>query len=189
MSAPFLPPSARPRLSAALRFGLVLLALVLAILPSGPGRASWRSRRAQPACQGPCAQGEEVTNPASDRWAQDAIRVVLDEQAAAWNRGDLEGFMQGYWNSPELAFFSGAKPERGWEATLERYRNRYQRGGQEMGNLTFSDLQIEVLGLDAAYVRGRWQLVRTKDKPGGLFTLIFRRLPEGWRIVHDHTSG
>jgi beta-aspartyl-peptidase (threonine type) len=65
---------------------------------------------------------------------------------------------------------------------------RYQAKGQEMGQLTFRELEIELLGPDSAVVRGRWQLRRTKDNPGGLFTLIFKRLPEGWRIVHDHTS-
>jgi len=113
---------------------------------------------------------------------------VLDAQVAAWNRGHVEAFMAGYWSSPELSFFSGAERTQGWEATLERYRKRYQSEGQEMGRLTFSELRVDVLGPDSALVRGRWQLVRSKDRPGGLFTLIFRRFPEGWRIVHDHTS-
>ena len=121
--------------------------------------------------------------------AKKAIRKVLDTQVAAWNKGDLEAFMTGYWKSPELTFFSGAEPQRGWQATIERYRKRYQSEGQEMGKLTFSELDVQVLGPDSALVRGRWQLVRSKDKPGGLFTLIFKRFPEGWRIVHDHTSG
>jgi beta-aspartyl-peptidase (threonine type) len=119
---------------------------------------------------------------------EDAIRAVLDAQAAAWNKGDLEGFMKGYWASPELTFFADGKRTQGWEATLHRYRKRYQAEGQEMGKLTFSELQIELLGPDSAFVRGRWQLERKKDRPGGLYTLIFKRFPEGWRIVHDHTS-
>jgi len=76
---------------------------------------------------------------------------------------------------------------RGWQATLERYRKRYQSEGQEMGQLTFRDIDIEVLGTDHAVVRGRFELVRKKDRPSGLFTLLFKRLPAGWRIVHDHT--
>ena len=78
---------------------------------------------------------------------------------------------------------------RGWQPTLDRYRRRYQSAGSEMGKLRFDDLQITVLDLDSAFVRGRWRLTLSNGKqPGGLFTLIFRRKPEGWRIVHDHTS-
>lgn len=117
------------------------------------------------------------------------VRAVLEAQAAAWNKGDLEGFMEGYWHSPKLSFSSGSEVTRGWDATIERYKKKYRSGDAEMGKLTFSDLEIEPLGPDAAFVRGRWQLVRSKDKPGGVFTLIFRKFPEGWRIVHDHTSG
>jgi ketosteroid isomerase-like protein len=120
---------------------------------------------------------------------QKAVRDVLDAQVIAWNKGDLEGFMNGYWRSPKLSFSSGTDVTRGWDATMERYKKRYRSDGAEMGKLTFHDLEIEPLGPDAALVRGRWQLIRTKDKPGGVFTLIFRKLPEGWRIVHDHTSG
>jgi ketosteroid isomerase-like protein len=119
----------------------------------------------------------------------DAIQQVLVRQAEAWNRHDLEGFMAGYWNSPELTFFSGAKTTSGWQATLERYRKTYQSEGKEMGRLEFSDLRIEPLGAGAAFVRGAWYLTMSDGKtPHGLFTLIFRKLPEGWKIVHDHTS-
>jgi beta-aspartyl-peptidase (threonine type) len=127
-------------------------------------------------------------------WAQqpegDAeIRAVLQQQQGAWNRGDLEAFMRGYARSPELTFYSGANVTSGWDQTLERYRKRYQSGGNSMGKLTFSDLEIHVLAPDAAWVGGRWQLdMQDGKKPGGLFTLIFRKLPEGWKIVHDHTS-
>ncbi len=120
--------------------------------------------------------------------ADKAVRKVLDDQVKAWNKGDLVAFMAGYWKSDDLTFSSGGEQTRGWQATLDRYRKRYQGEGREMGKLTFSDLVVTPLGPNSAYVRGRWQLVRSKDRPGGLFTLIFRRLPEGWRIVHDHTS-
>jgi pimeloyl-ACP methyl ester carboxylesterase len=118
-----------------------------------------------------------------------AIQAVLERQIAAWNRGDLEGFMATYWKSPELTFFSGKDEQAGWQATLERYRKRYQGEGREMGTLAFSALRIAVIDADHAWVRGRWQLTMSKETLGGLFTLILRRLPEGWRIVHDHTSG
>ncbi len=132
--------------------------------------------------------GQPTTSPDAEV-AKKAIRKVLEDQDAAWNKGDLEGFMAGYSKSQDLTFFSGPTKTSGWKATLERYQKKYQSEGNEMGKLTFSELEIEILGPDSAFVRGRWQLVRSKDKPGGLFTLIFKRTPEGWRIVHDHTSG
>jgi len=121
---------------------------------------------------------------------QAAIRKVLGDQVDAWNRHDLEAFMAGYWNSPDLTFFSGAKETQGWQATLDRYRKNYQSGDAEMGKLEFSDLQIEMLSPQSAFVRGQFHLTLSNGKqPHGLFTLIFREFPEGWRIVHDHSSG
>lgn len=118
-----------------------------------------------------------------------AITSVLSAQQDAWNRHDLDAFMTGYWNSPELTFFSGAKEQHGWQATLDRYRATYTSPGHEMGKLEFSDLRIEILGTDAAFVRGAWRLTMSDGKtPHGVFTLVFRRFPEGWKIVHDHTS-
>ena len=116
------------------------------------------------------------------------IRKVLDDQVIAWNKGDLRGFMEGYWQSPELSFYSGKNKTKGWQGTLDRYRKKYQGEGKEMGKLAFSDLDVELLGPQHALVRGRWQLTLTKENPSGLFTLIFRKVPAGWRIVHDHTS-
>lgn len=118
-----------------------------------------------------------------------SVRKVLEQQQAAWNRHDLDAFMAGYWNSPDLTFFSGAKQTSGWQATLERYRKSYQGEGREMGTLEFSDLNIQTLAADAAFVRGAWHLTMSDGKtPHGLFTLVFRKFPEGWKIVHDHTS-
>jgi ketosteroid isomerase-like protein len=116
------------------------------------------------------------------------IRVLLDRQVVAWNAHDLEGFMAGYWKSPELTFFSGGTRESGWDQTMRRYIDRYTGAGKEMGTLDFSELQIEVLGPRAAFVRGKWHLKLTNGDAGGLFTLIFRKLPNGWKIIHDHTS-
>jgi ketosteroid isomerase-like protein len=132
------------------------------------------------------ASAQQKTLP-EPREAQE-IRVVLDRQVEAWNRRDLEGFMQGYWHSPELTFYSGGTVVSGWETTLERYRNRYQGEGHEMGRLDFSDLKIEILGPGAAFVRGRFHLKMSKDEAGGLFTLTFRKFSDGWKIIHDHTS-
>jgi ketosteroid isomerase-like protein len=116
------------------------------------------------------------------------IQAVLDAQVLAWNKGDLEGFMTGYWKSPDLTFFSGGDLTSGWQQSLDRYRKRYQSEGREMGKLAFSDLQIRPAGDEMAWVRGRFKLITSKETFGGLFTLIFQRKPEGWRIVHDHTS-
>jgi ketosteroid isomerase-like protein len=119
-----------------------------------------------------------------------AIENVLREQAAAWNRGDLEAFMAGYWKSPELTFFSGAHEFKGWQAALDRYKNSYQSAGKEMGKLEFTNLRVETLGPEAAFVRGEFHLTMSDGKtPHGLFTLIFRKFPEGWKIVHDHSAG
>ena len=126
--------------------------------------------------------------PPAPEEARKAIRAVLDAQVAAWNKGDLEGFMAGYWKSPRLTFYTGKTRLRGWDATLERYRKRYQGEGREMGKLTFNEIDIELVGDDHALVRGRFRVMLKKGTPEGLFTLIFRKLPEGWRIVHDHTS-
>lgn len=118
-----------------------------------------------------------------------AVRAVLDRQLADWNRGDLDGFLAGYWNSPKVVFQSGGQRFDGWEAMRERYRRRYRSDGRAMGRLAFVGLEIEPLGPEAALARGRWQLTMPDGStPGGLFTVIFRKLPEGWKIVHDHTS-
>jgi uncharacterized protein (TIGR02246 family) len=121
--------------------------------------------------------------------AEAEIRAVLETQVAAWNAGKLEEFMEGYWRSPDLTFFSGGGKLAGWEATIERYRKTYQAEGKEMGKLVFSDLDIQLMGTNAAVVRGRWELTMSDGKkPGGLYTLVFRRFKQGWKIIHDHTS-
>src|ERR1700722_1991315 len=129
------------------------------------------------------------TQVASASQSFDEIDGVLHAQQDAWNRHDLDGFMAGYWNSPQLTFFSGATERDGWQATMDRYRAAYASPGHEMGKLEFSGLRIEMLGPDSAYVRGEWKLTMPNGKtPHGLFTLVFRKFPEGWKIVHDHTS-
>jgi ketosteroid isomerase-like protein len=121
--------------------------------------------------------------------SQSEITAVLNMQQEAWNRGNIEAFMNGYWHSEETVFVSSDEVTRGWGKVLDRYQKKYTNRAK-MGTLTFSDLEVTPLGDDAAIVLGAWRLKRAKDEPHGRFTLIFRRLPEpeGWRIVHDHTS-
>jgi ketosteroid isomerase-like protein len=116
-----------------------------------------------------------------------AVRALLDEQVAGWNRGDLEDFMAGYWQSDTLRFASGGDVTFGWGATLDRYRTRYPDRAT-MGTLSFVDVVVEPLGNTHALAFGRYVLEREADRPTGLFTLLLERRPEGWRIVHDHTS-
>jgi beta-aspartyl-peptidase (threonine type) len=131
-----------------------------------------------------CVYGEN--SPPS----KSAVEEVVSEQTAAWNRGDLEGFMAGYWKSPDLTFFSGAHEFKGWQAALDRYKSTYQSAGKEMGKLEFTNLRVEMLGPEAAFVRGEFHLTMSDGKtPHGLFTLIFRKFPDGWKIVHDHSAG
>ena len=115
------------------------------------------------------------------------ILKVLTDQAEAWNRGDLEKFLDGYWRSEQTVFAGGGDIHRGFDAMAARYRKSYGTP-EKMGKLTFANLSFESIERDRAVVTGSWELQRATDKPGGVFTLIFRKLPEGWRIVHDHTS-
>lgn len=124
---------------------------------------------------------------AKDAKIKTQIEAVLNAQVAAWNAGDIDGFMRGYWNSPELVFVSGANVTKGWQPTVDRYKKNYDTRAK-MGVLAFSDLEIEVLSKDSAVVLGSWALQREADNPHGKFTLIFRRFKDGWKVVHDHTS-
>lgn len=117
-----------------------------------------------------------------------AIRAVIDAQSAAWNKGEIEGFMAGYLQSPELVFTAGGDIERGWQPTLDRYKARYGNDTSSMGKLELDIIEIRALGGDGAVVLGRWQLTEAPRAGGGIFSLVFERRPEGWRIVHDHTS-
>ncbi len=127
--------------------------------------------------------------PAAGPEPETEVHALLERQQDAWNHHNLEGFMAGYWKSEELTFFSGGSVTHGWQPTLDRYRQRYQSEGSEMGKLEFRNLRIEMLGSDSAFVRGEYHLTMSSGKtPYGIFTLIVRRLPEGWRVVHDHTS-
>lgn len=116
-----------------------------------------------------------------------SVREVIDRQQAAWNAGDIEGFMDGYAREETTTFVSGDNVTRGWQTVLERYRKNYD-SREKMGTLTFSELELKPLSPFYVLASGRWQLAREGDAPRGRFTLVFRRTNEGWRIVHDHTS-
>ncbi len=128
-----------------------------------------------------------ATNTSADDAATaGAIKQVLTRQAEAWNRGDIESFMQAYWHDDRLTFSSGGQTQRGWDNTRTRYLTRYPTR-DAMGKLTFSDLETTVLGNDAALTLGRWHLER--DQPiGGNFSLVWRKIDGAWLIIHDHTS-
>ena len=130
-----------------------------------------------------------IKTPAQTRDAKTsaAITKVMNAQVAAWNAGDIEGFMDGYWKSEKMKFVSGDNVARGWQAALDRYKKTYDSKAK-MGVLTFADLEIETLSDDAAIVLGSWSLARQADNPKGKFTLLFRRFKDGWKIVLDHTS-
>ena len=115
------------------------------------------------------------------------ICEILHAQQRAWNRGDIDGFMNGYARARSTNFVSEDTVTRGWQTVRDRYKKKYSSRAK-MGTLTFSNLEITLLSSDSAVASGRWKLNRANDQPHGRFTLILRRLPEGWRIVYDHTS-
>jgi len=117
-----------------------------------------------------------------------AINAVLKEQQTAWNRGNVEAFLTGYWHSPELTFSGSNGVARGWDGVVARYKKNYP-DRDSMGELDFSDLETRFLGPDAALVLGQWHLKReTAGDIGGVFTLVWQKFPGGWKIIHDHTS-
>src|SRR5262245_55759984 len=115
------------------------------------------------------------------------IRAVMEGQQAAWNRGDIDGFMDGYERAETTTFVSGDDVMRGWQTVLDRYKQRYSSPGL-MGSLTFSELEVQALGPSYALANGRWQLQRTNDTPHGRFTLLFHLTSAGWRIIQDTTT-
>jgi len=118
---------------------------------------------------------------------QQQILSVLNMQIEAWNKGDLDAYMEGYWKSDDLVFTSGGIITRGWKQTLEKYKRSYNTK-DKAGTLNFSDLEVKKLSENSAYVLGKWELIRKTDNPKGVFTLIFKKMKEGWKIIHDHTS-
>ena len=119
--------------------------------------------------------------------AQQEIEALIEQQAKGWNEGDLEAFMSAYWKSDDLTFSSGGKVTRGFDSTLAGYQRRYPNAAA-MGKVQFTELEFLPLGPSAMQVLGVWKLDRGRDSIGGRFTLVFRKLAGGWKIVHDHTS-
>lgn len=117
-----------------------------------------------------------------------AIRSVMDAQQAAWNAGDIDAFMLGYHERPDVVFTSGGKIRKGWQATLAAYQKRYIEGDAKMGTLAFSDVEIQELGPGAAVVLGRWELTETPQAGTGVFSLVFTEANDRWAILHDHSS-
>ncbi|HYL61381.1 MAG TPA: AtzH-like domain-containing protein [Candidatus Methylomirabilis sp.] len=116
-----------------------------------------------------------------------AMEGALKAQEAAWNQGDVDAFLSGYWHSPELTFSGSTGVSRGWDGVLARYKKTYPNRAA-MGHLDFSHLEFRFLGPDAALVLGQWHLQREAGDLGGVFSLVWQRFPEGWKIIHDHTS-
>ncbi len=139
------------------------------------------------ACAALCAPGFSQSTAAEKQDDAAQIRAGLDMQAAAWNRGDVDTFMEGYWKSEETVFVGANGLVRGWQAVLERYQRNYP-DRKAMGHLTFSNFEVHLMCADAAFVIGQYHLERESDHPSGIFTLDFRKFPEGWRIVADHTT-
>ncbi len=130
------------------------------------------------------AAGSGLTGSTNDQIISE-VRATITAQQAAWNRGDIDTFTKTY--DPGAVFVSGDEITRGSDTILERYKKKYSDRAK-MGTLTFADLEITALSENAALVLGRWSLKRANDEPHGRFTLLFRKTPDGWRIIHDHTS-
>jgi uncharacterized protein (TIGR02246 family) len=147
----------------------LVAAVVFALLAFGAGSVPPRE-----------AAGERESDRA-------AIRNILEAQQRAWNQGDVDAFLEGYWHSPELTFSGSSGIARGWDGVLARYKKNYPDRAA-MGRLDFSNLEFRFLGADAALVLGHWHLTRTSGDVGGVFSLVWQRFPDGWHIIHDHTS-
>ena len=118
---------------------------------------------------------------------ESSVRQLLERQVAAWNKGDVDGFMEGYWNSAETSFSGTSGVTRGWQGLHDRYKRNYP-DRVAMGTLTFGKIEVTPLCADAAMILGEWHLQREQKPVGGVFTLVARKFPEGWRIIHDHTD-
>ncbi len=170
-------------------FASILPALILSALILTPAFAQPPAPAAPKASPkaGPKATTPPGAAPKAVPTTEAAIRAVLDRQAFDWNRGDTEGFLTGY--APEAVFVSD-QITRGLEKVRVRYQSHYPTRAS-MGTLTFSDIEVHSIDPNNAYVIGRFQLKRDAEGGGdtqGVYTLLFKRTPKGWKIVVDHTS-
>jgi ketosteroid isomerase-like protein len=119
--------------------------------------------------------------------AETAIRQLMAKQATAWNKGNIDDFMKGYWNNDSLMFVGHSGITYGYKQTLENYKKNYSNTDQ-MGQLFFTLLEVKRLSADYYFVIGKWLLKRKAGDIGGIFTLLFRKIDGQWLIVCDHTS-
>lgn len=115
------------------------------------------------------------------------IQGLLNAQCEAWNKGNIDGYMEGYWQSDSMLFTSGGNLQYGWKATLDKYKNTYN-SLEKMGVLKFSDLNFFILAENAVWLVGKWELKRENEILSGVFTLIIKKFNDKWKIIHDHTS-
>jgi ketosteroid isomerase-like protein len=133
--------------------------------------------------------GRVIANPEVKQSSRDAIVRIIDMQKKAWNSGDLDTFLTGYYDSPDTSYTSGGQEYWGYEALKQKYTRSYGTSRDTMGMLDFSELKVVDVSADSAYCLGHWHLER-KDKPSleGVFTLVFKNTTAGWKIIHDHTT-
>lgn len=127
-----------------------------------------------------------TTSAYAQEGVAEKLKSIVQRQENAWNRGDIDGFMEGYWKSDKLTFSSGGETRRGWETTRNRYKMNYPDKAT-MGKLTFSKLEVEVLSDELALMLGDWKIVANKPSEGN-FSLLWRKIAGTWVIVHDHSS-
>lgn len=134
---------------------------------------------------GACQQG--VKQNSHNKAIEIAVKKVLDQSVTDWNSGNLTAYMQCYVHSDSLQFDGNGGTTYGWEQSLSRYKKAYP-GKKAMGTLRFSNIKIRILSPTAAFVSGHWALTKENSHPEGLFTLLFRKTGNDWRIVYDHSS-
>ena len=130
------------------------------------------------------ANGQIATAQTAD---EVAIRQLLAKQSAGWNRGSIDEYMKGYWQSDSLVFIGKSGPKYGYKTTLENYKKSYPDTAS-MGKLAFDLLQVKPLSPDYYYILGKWHLQRTVGNVEGYFTLLIRKIKNEWVIVSDHSS-
>ena len=162
-----------------LRTGVLASTLLVAACSSAQAPAGAPPTGSYPPAPRPPVSGEAEIEA--------AVRAVLDAQVAAWNSGDVRGFMEGYSRRDTLVMISGSQLRRGWQDVLYAYVRNYPDQAA-MGTLSFEDVRVRALTPEYALAYGIWRLRRAEDEPMGLFSLVFLQTDEGWKIIHDHTS-